>query len=312
MKTAIVGYTGFVGSNLCVQHHFDACYNSKNIHDAFGTAPELLVYAGVRAEMYLADKFPDQDLKIIEEAIENIKRISPQSIVLISTIAVYDCTYGVDEQTFIDKESSTVYGCNRRILEEWVERNFERRLIVRLPGIYGINMKKNFLYDMINIIPSMLTESKYRELSACSSLIKDCYQFMDNGFVRCKDIDSVMRINLKNEFLSVGFTALQFTDSRGVFQYFNLKYLWGIIGKALERNMSLLNVAVEPLTSREIYEFVYPDRIFINEQDKPFPHFDIRTIHASLFQGHNGYIMNRLFCLEDIKRFINEQTTLHI
>ena len=33
MKTAIVGYTGFVGSNICATTKFDAYYNSKNIED---------------------------------------------------------------------------------------------------------------------------------------------------------------------------------------------------------------------------------------------------------------------------------------
>ena len=44
MRSAIVGYTGFVGSNICDTTEFDAYYNSKNIEEAFGTCPDLLVY----------------------------------------------------------------------------------------------------------------------------------------------------------------------------------------------------------------------------------------------------------------------------
>ena len=51
---AIVGYTGFVGSNLTASGDFDAKYNSGNIREAFGTKPDLLVYSGLRAEKYLA------------------------------------------------------------------------------------------------------------------------------------------------------------------------------------------------------------------------------------------------------------------
>ena len=43
---ALVGYTGFVGSNIYTSGEFDAVYNSKNIEEAFGTKPDLLVYAG--------------------------------------------------------------------------------------------------------------------------------------------------------------------------------------------------------------------------------------------------------------------------
>ena len=50
MKTALVGYTGFVGSNIYAAGSFDGAYNSKNIEEAYGTNPDLLIYAGLRAE----------------------------------------------------------------------------------------------------------------------------------------------------------------------------------------------------------------------------------------------------------------------
>lgn len=307
MKTAIVGYTGFVGSNLCSSHTFDACYNSKNIEEAFGTCPDLLVYSGVRAEMFLANKFPEKDLEIIENAIENIKHINPKRVVLISSIAVYNQTFDVDENTVINKEESTAYGRNRRILEEWVEQNYTDSLVVRLPGIYGINLKKNFLYDMIHIIPAMLTEAKYQELSAQSELIKANYAMQDNGFAKCV-ADEETRKLLKSEFQKIGFTALLFTDSRGIFQYYNLNRLWSLIETALDNNIRTVNVAVEPVTIAEIYSHVYDGKSFNNELNKPVPHFDFHTIHTNVFGGKNGYILDKHTCLDDIKNFIHEQT----
>ena len=59
---ALVGYTGFVGSNLYTQGKFDCVYNSKNITEAFETYPDLLVYAGLRAEKYLANQAPEKDM----------------------------------------------------------------------------------------------------------------------------------------------------------------------------------------------------------------------------------------------------------
>lgn len=44
MKTALVGYTGFVGSNIYAAGSFDGAYNSKNIEEAYGTNPDLLIY----------------------------------------------------------------------------------------------------------------------------------------------------------------------------------------------------------------------------------------------------------------------------
>ena len=68
MKTMLVGYTGFVGSNLSCQYDFTERYNSKNIEDAYGSKPDLLIYAGIRAEKYLANQDPNKDLRNIENA----------------------------------------------------------------------------------------------------------------------------------------------------------------------------------------------------------------------------------------------------
>jgi len=70
----LVGHTGFVGSNIFESQDFDACFNSKNITESFGLNPEVLVYSGVRAEKFLANKEPEKDFEIIAEAIENIKK----------------------------------------------------------------------------------------------------------------------------------------------------------------------------------------------------------------------------------------------
>ena len=43
MIKALVGYTGFVGSNLCLSESFEKLYNSKNIDEAFGTAPKTIL-----------------------------------------------------------------------------------------------------------------------------------------------------------------------------------------------------------------------------------------------------------------------------
>lgn len=113
----IVGSTGFVGSNLILQHRFDGMFHSTDIQKAFDKKPDLLVYAGVRAEMFLANRDPAADLSQIKEAVENIRRISPKECILISTIAVYPETGGADEDTLIDPAGASAYGANRLYLE---------------------------------------------------------------------------------------------------------------------------------------------------------------------------------------------------
>ncbi len=300
---SLVGYTGFVGSNLYEKGDFDAAFNSKNISDAFGTKPDLLVYAGVRAEMFTANNFPEKDFAQINEAFENIKKIQPKQVVLISTISVYGENPSGDEDSAIDKESLTAYGRNRLHLEELIAKNFENHLIVRLPALYGTKLKKNFIYDYIHFIPALLKADKFLELEKQNVALGEFYKKQDNGFYKCRDLEKDEREGLVKFFKSVGFSALNFTDSRSRYQFYNLGFLWEHISKALDAGIKKLNITSEPLSITQLYEFL-EGKPFTNELAKaPFDQ-NLHSKHAELFGGKAGYLFNKEFILEDIKKFI--------
>lgn len=303
MITSLVGYTGFVGSNLAYSYNFTNLYNTKNINASFGTNPDLLVYAGVRAEKFLANQNPDKDYQLVKEAFDNIKKIAPKQIVLISSIDVYKDPIEVDEDTKIKPDGLQPYGLNRYYLEQWIESEYEDSLIVRLPGLYGANIKKNFIYDMIYIIPKMLSKHKFEELISVSPEIESYYVLDDSGFYRCNNLSKQDSYTLRKIFINIGFTALNFTDSRGVFQFYNLSNLWSHIQIALEKDLHKLNLATEPVSIQEVYEFIQKEK-FINEISASIPFYNYKTKYAELFQGKNGYIFNKEEILKDIKRFV--------
>jgi hypothetical protein len=302
----LVGYTGFVGSNLYLQHNFGAVFNSKNIQEAFNAGTDLCVYSGVRAEKFLANKEPDKDLDIIKNAIENIKRINPQRLILVSTIDVLKNPNGVDEATAVATDGLHPYGSNRYILEQWVRENIQNHHIIRLPGLFGKNIKKNFIYDLIHILPSMLNEGKFMELSGKEALIARHYIKQDNGFYKCTYQTEHERDALKLAFDRLGFSALNFTDSRGIFQFYNLAYLWEHIQIAIQNNIRLLHLAVEPVTVNEIYKAV-KGCDFVNEVSQVVPKYDFRTRYSELFGGSNGYIFTKQQVLNDIIRFVEDE-----
>ncbi len=301
---SLVGNTGFVGSNLSMNHNFDELYNSSNINSAFNTNPDLLVYSGVPAQKFIANKEPEKDFEIIKNAIENIKKINPKEIVLISTIDVYKNPFEVNEETKIETEGLQPYGYNRYYLEKWVSENIENHLIVRLPGLYGENIKKNFIYDLINIIPSMLKEEKFNELVAKNDFIKNYYKKQENGFYKLKEINTDEKEKLKDYFNKIGFNALNFTDSRGKFQFYNLKNLWNNIEIARKNNLRLLNIATEPVKVSEIYENI-KNKKFINEITTDIPNYNFKTKYYNLYNGKDGYIIDKKTILEDIKLFVD-------
>lgn len=302
---SIVGYSGFVGSNLCAAYDFDGKYDKDNIKEAFGTNPDVLFYSGVPAQKFIANKFPDQDFETVVEALDNMKKINPKKVVLISSVDVYKEPNGKNESSFMDKENLHPYGANRLWLEEQVKENFEDYFIVRLPGLYGINLKKNFIFDYLNYIPSMLNEAKFAELSAKEPKLSELYTLQDNGFYKLNY--GIDRESTKAIFKKLGFSALNFTDSRGIFQYYNLKYLYKNIQTAIENGVKVMNIATEPVTIAEIYKAITGEE-FVNELSNPVPHYDFRTENFEIFGGKDGYIQTKEFVLADIKEFIAEMT----
>ena len=306
---SLVGYTGFVGSNIyaAAANEIDAVYNSKNIEEAFGTNPDLLIYAGLRAEKYLANNDPDKDMELILQAEKNIEAINPKRLVLISTVDVLKEPNGKDEDAPVDTDNLHAYGLNRYRLEQWVRERYPDALIIRLPGLYGINIKKNFIYDYINIIPFMLKVSKMDELTDMpeGSGLKENYELLDNGFYRLKaELTSGEKEELRAVFKRLGFTALNFTDSRNVYQFYNLANLWVDINKALEANLTMWHPATEPVSAGEVYEYLTGQK-FVNELGGLPANYDYRTCFAEVFGGSNGYIADKMQVLKDIGELVN-------
>ena len=150
MSTALIGYTGFVGSTLLRQTSFVDLYNSTNIHEIQGRSYNLIVCAGAPAAKWIANSEPDKDLANLQFLMDNLKKVSAEKFLLISTIDVYKMPPAVDEDTIIDPGLLDSYGRHRFFLEEFVRQNFSNASIVRLPGLFGEGLKKNFIFDLMN------------------------------------------------------------------------------------------------------------------------------------------------------------------
>lgn len=302
---ALVGYTGFVGSNIYAAGEFDAAYNSKNIADAYGTDPELLIYAGLRAEKYLANHTPEKDQALIFQAEDNIRRINPKQLILISTIDIFKTPKDVDETSEIDTVGLHPYGYNRYQLELWVRDRYPDALIIRLPGLFGKNIKKNFIYDYIHRIPFMLTEAKFNELVKVDPKIKKYYHYQDNGFFKVDVVDKE-RTKLKEILQKMGFSSLHFTDSRSSYQFYNLENLWGDIQVALKAGIRLLHLATEPVSVSELYEYLAEEK-FVNEITDTPADYNYKTVYDMIFGGKEGYVKNKRQVLKDVREFVERE-----
>lgn len=150
MATALVGYTGYVGTTLLSQIEFDELYNSKNISDLAGKKFDSLICAGAPAVKWKANQQPEEDLANLQILMSSLEKVEVKKFILISTVDVYATPFRVDENKQINPQESDAYGRNRYILEQFVMNHFSDYLIIRLPGLFGKGLKKNFIYDMIH------------------------------------------------------------------------------------------------------------------------------------------------------------------
>ena len=150
MNKAIIGYTGFVGSNLIHQYKFNSFYNSKNYKEISSLEYEIIVCAGVKATKWIANKYPNEDFEEIKNLTKVLKKTTTKKFILISTIDVYNNTKDLDEDGIIDSFNNDAYGSNRYELENFCKNHFSDLHIVRLPALFGPGLKKNIIYDLIN------------------------------------------------------------------------------------------------------------------------------------------------------------------
>lgn len=303
---SLVGFTGFVGSNLAAATNFDGLYNSKNITEAYDTKPDLLIYAGVPATKYLANKEPEKDLTIIRQAEENITRIAPRKLVLISTIDVFPEPVGVDENT-VPEVSKEAYGRNRLALENWTREHYHDALIIRLPALFGMNLKKNFIYDMMHPIPFCLNEKLFADFISREPKLKEYYQPCGNGFFQCIDLTLDEEKNVKKIFTQLGFSTLSFTDSRSRYQFYPLTRLWNDLRLALDHDLRLLHLATEPITASELYKAL-TNASYVNETSNKPAYYDYRTMHGKIFGQKGVYILSKEAIITSIYKFINSST----
>lgn len=149
MRTALIGSTGFVGSTLRDQTSFDELYNSKNIGEIRGREFDIVICAGAPAAKWIANKNPEADLQNLQTLMHHLESVGADRFILISSVDVYPTPRDVDEDSIIDESKAEPYGRHRYALEQFVLNRFSGPLVVRLPGLFGKGMKKNFIFDLI-------------------------------------------------------------------------------------------------------------------------------------------------------------------
>lgn len=315
MTAALIGHTGFVGGNLARQTEFDACYASRTIQDIRGRFFDLLVICAVPAAMWLANNQPEQDRANIASLFDHLRTTRARRAVLISTIAVYaDPASRPNEASDQGYERRKAYGLHRREFEEMLASHFPSLLSLRLPALFGPGLSKNFLFDLINPIPSFLNAASMaqvmqasdgagRELVAAAFAIDpklDMWRFdrRSHGHGRsARDLEAILE--------RAGIGATNFTNSDSRFQFYNLENLWRDIGRALGNGLPYLNLASEPLAASDV-AYHLTGKPF-ESHSAPLVLQDMQTNHAAAWGRDDGYLYGTPETLAELALFYRSE-----
>ena len=314
MTDGLVGYTGFVGSNLTLQHEFGGLFNRANVADLAGATFDRLVVSAVPATMWLANRNPKADRAGILELFEHLRGARARVVVVVSTIAVYrDPSSGVDE-TSDDFEAVRAYGRHRREFEALVEETFTRSLLLRLPALSGRGLKKNFLFDLMNPVPSYLSADLYSRLrdgagSGNLPLLEAAFGWDSAAtmwkFDRDRFSDGPEAARLNELCAQAGISALAFTNADSSFQFYDLSRLWSDVTRALEDGIGVLNLATEPVTAGEVHDALLGRPMHYRTAD--LVKQDMRTRHSGLWGRSDGYIAGREEVISSIRDLVGDR-----
>lgn len=135
--SGLIGFTGFIGSELMKSVKFNFTFDRKNINDISQVKIDTICCSAPTGNRRWANSNAKEDLQNIQSLMKSIKSSSASKVILISTI---------DALAYTD----TPYGNHRAQLEKFIKNNYNSYTIIRLCTIIHPTIQKNILYDLAN------------------------------------------------------------------------------------------------------------------------------------------------------------------
>lgn len=238
--------------------------------DGAYAADEVSQAYGAQPELLVYAALPLRDARVqagdalCARAMADIKKIAPHRLVLLSSADVYAVPQGVDENTPADAGSDPARAGDSCAALEQAVR-------AAYPDALFVRLPSLF--------GAGLEEG-----------------FLYEFIVRtAKDTAAFARPDLG---------VLANTDSRTLFQYYDLRWLWKDISWALAARLTVLNMATEPLSAAEIVRELTHGGVFANELGAPPARCDLLSKYDALYESENGYLYNREEVLEALRAFV--------
>ncbi|MDB4185861.1 hypothetical protein N9755_01360 [bacterium] len=166
-QTLVIGGTGFLGQKVSELGAF-LSITSKTTQKELRLIKdrgkiERVVICAPSSKRYLANKAPLSDMKSIIDVCDKVNYLDPEKILFCSTVDAND--------TFFDPKTSPLdtsldinfYGIHRNLLENYLRSEFEEVTVIRLGNLFGYNLRKNIIYDLLNATEPFQTPNNLQQ-----------------------------------------------------------------------------------------------------------------------------------------------------
>ena len=307
-KNCLIGYSGTIGSHILEKKKFNYKYNSKNIEQIQKKNFDFTICCAAPGSMQFANKNPKEDSKKINNLMKYLRTFETKKFVLISTIQVYSKLNNKNNHEFSKKlKKKFPYGKNRRKLEIFCENRFDNILIIRLPSVFGKYIKKNFIFDIKNPMPTFIYQKKF--LLIYKIIPKDLRKAFISIYKKKGNAYFINRVrfkkNLKNKklmnfFEKKNLLSTSFTNPNSKYQFYNLKNIYKDISVGLKYKIKYLNLASEPIKASEIYRLINKKKMKPNGSKK----YEANMIskYAQIWSSKKNYLYNKKDILLELKK----------
>ena len=98
----------------------------------------------------------------------------------------------------------------------------------------------------------------------------------------------------------------EYIDGGCRFQWYDVGQLWGDVERVIAADLSLVNLVPEPVSTDAIVAELFEDRTLGPRSDTPWA-YDLRTLHAEVFGGQDGWIADSEAVLAGIRAWVREE-----
>ena len=309
LNSILMGSTGFVGSNLARARNYSLQVNSKTASQALNRSCDRLVCAAAPGSMAFANKNPEKDDETVSKIIDLLDTITAEEFILISTIGVLSDFGAALNEDRSDFETERPYGINRRRLEEYCLNRGGH--VIRLPALFGPGLKKNFLFDLLNPVPSFFVSEAWASLlkgapEEVSSVLKAHYALSSDGryyLAREKFNASEHKPLVEAYLVASGQSGLRFHHAETSFQFYDLSALDSHIDLTVKNQIKIMHLSTEPIQTSEIYEAFHGSQMPATKAN--LHKENMKTKYDGLFPtGGDGYIEQAETLLPRVIKFL--------